>query len=114
MRRAARTLRAQARARAAESELRSGMAFEVDLHPLDAEILPAAELLSRALERLRVPLAALRERFLERLENEPELEETTRQRLEGAARSLKRRAIDPLFARIACTQPEPEPEPGDC
>ena len=93
-----RALRVQARARASEPDLRGGMAFEVDLHPIDADILPVAELLSRALERLRVPLAALRERFLERLENEPELEETTRQRLEGAARSLKRRAIDPLTA----------------
>ena len=84
-----RALRTQARARATEADLQNGMPFEVDLHPIDVEILPAAELLSRALERLRVPLAALRDRFLERLENEPELEETTRLRLEGAARSLK-------------------------
>ena len=48
-----RALRAQARARAAEPELRNGMPFEVDLHPIDADILPAAELLSRALDRLR-------------------------------------------------------------
>ena len=110
-----RTLRAQARARAAEPDLQSGMPFEVDLHPIDAAILPAAELLSRALERLRVPLAALRDRFLERLENEPELEETTRLRLEGAARSLKRRALDPLSAwrRILDALPGAEAKPGE-
>ena len=110
-----RALRAQARARAAEPELRNGMPFEVDLHPIDADILPAAELLSRALDRLRVPLAALRERFLERLENEPELEETTRLRLEGAARSLKRRAIDPLTAwrRILDALPGADAKPGE-
>jgi ATP-dependent DNA helicase DinG len=94
-----RALRIQARARASEAELKSNQPFEVDLHPIDPDILPAAELLSRALERLRVPLIALRERFLERLETEAEtLEETTRQRLEGTARSLKRRAIDSLTA----------------
>ncbi len=103
-----RALRVQARARASEPDLQGGMPFEVDLHPIDAEIPPVAELLSRALERLRVPLAALRDRFLERLETEPELEETTRLRLEGAARSLKRRAIDPLTAwrRILDALPE--------
>jgi ATP-dependent DNA helicase DinG len=110
-----RALRTQARARAAEPELRNGMPFEVDLHPIDTDILPAAELLSRALDRLRVPLAALRERFLERLENEPELEETTRLRLEGAARSLKRRAIDPLTAwrRILDALPGADAKPGE-
>ncbi len=110
-----RVLRAQARARATEPELKTGMPFEVDLHPVNADILPAAELLSRALERLRVPLEALRERFLERLETEAEtLDETTRQRLEGTARSLKRRAIDSLSAwRRILDGLATEPKPGE-
>ena len=92
-------LRGQARARAQETALTGNMPVEVDLHPIAPEVLETGAALSRALERLRVPLAALRERFLDRLETEAEdLDEPTRQRLEGAARSLKRRALDPLTA----------------
>jgi ATP-dependent DNA helicase DinG len=94
-----RVLRVQARARAKENDLAGAMGFEVDLHPVNPDVLPGATTLSNAMEALRQPLVALRERFLERLEVEAEtLEETTRQRLEGMARSLKRRAIDPLAA----------------
>ena len=93
-----RSLRTQARARATEPDLTSPSAFEVDLHPLNEDILPAARKLSQATELLRAPLAALRDRLLDRLETEPDLEETVRQRLESTARSLKRRAIDPLSA----------------
>ena len=74
-----------------------------------------AQKFSRALERLKIPLRNLREKFLERLETEAEdLDEATRQRLEGAARSLKRRAIDPLTAwrRILDSLPEPTPTPS--
>jgi ATP-dependent DNA helicase DinG len=94
-----RALRLQARARATEADLKGTMPFEVDLHPVDPAILPEARKLSLAMEQLRLPLVALRARFLERLETEAEtLEATTRQRLEGTARSLKRRAIDSLAA----------------
>ncbi len=58
----------------------------------------------------------MRERFLERLETEAEtLEETTRQRLEGTARSLKRRAIDSLTAwrRILDGLATATPKPGE-
>jgi ATP-dependent DNA helicase DinG len=91
------------------------MPVEVDLYPIDDEVLETGQKLSRALERLRVPLAALREKFLDRLETEAEeLDETSRQRLEGAARSLKRRAIDPIAAwrRILDSLPAPTPTPG--
>ena len=92
-------LRLQARARATEAALAGHMPVEVDLYPIEDNVLLAGTALSRALQRLRLPLAALRERFLDRLETEAEtLDETSRQRLEGAARSLKRRAIDPLTA----------------
>lgn len=108
-------LRAQARARAAEPGLSSAMPVEVDLYPVEDDVLDTGEKLSRALERLRIPLAALRERFLDRLEMEAEtLDEPTRQRLEGAARSLKRRAIDPLSAwrRMLDSMPSATPRPG--
>lgn len=93
-----RALRVQARARALEPDLASPSSFEVDLHPLNEDVLPAAQALSKAIIALRGPLLALRERLLKRLETEVELENNTRQRLESTARSLKRRAIDPLSA----------------
>jgi ATP-dependent DNA helicase DinG len=107
--------RLQARARAQDAELAGPMPVEVDLYPIEDEVLETAQKLSRALERLRIPLAALRERFLDRLETEAEeLDETSRQRLEGAARSLKRRAIDPLAAwrKILDSLPAAAPTPG--
>ncbi|MDE2458509.1 MAG: ATP-dependent DNA helicase [Rhodospirillales bacterium] len=109
-----RTLRTQARARATEPDLAAPSTFETDLYPLNEEIFAAACKLSQAIEQLRTPLVALRERMLERLENEPDLEETMRQRLEGTARSLKRRAIDPLSAwKRILDGLESEPAPGE-
>jgi ATP-dependent DNA helicase DinG len=94
-----RALRAQARARATQAELDGNMAFETDLQPVQDEVVTAGKILSGALEKLRLPLISLRARFLERLETEADdLDEATRQRLEGTARSLKRRAIDPVTA----------------
>ncbi len=94
-----RALRQQARARASTADLAGTMPIEVDLYPIEDNAVATGATLSRAMQRLRLPLTALRARFLDRLETEAEtLEETTRQRLEGAARSLKRRAIDPLTA----------------
>ena len=109
-----RLIRAQARARANAPDLAGTSGFETDLHPLNEDIFPAARKLALAMEQLRVPLSALRERMLERLENEPDLEEATRQRLESTARSLKRRAIDPLsgWKRILDGL-ESEPAPGE-
>ncbi|MCB5944536.1 helicase C-terminal domain-containing protein [Acidocella sp. KAb 2-4] len=109
-----RALRAQARARSTENELQGAAGFETDLHPLNPDIWPAAQTLSAALEALRVPLAALRTHLLERLETEPELEETARQRLEGIARGLQRRGIDPLSAwRRILDGLGNEPAPGE-
>jgi ATP-dependent DNA helicase DinG len=108
-------LRLQARARAKDAELNGPMPVETDLYPIEDEVLEIAQKFSRALERLKIPLRNLREKFLERLETEAEdLDEATRQRLEGAARSLKRRAIDPLTAwrRILDSLPEPTPTPS--
>ncbi|HQT39023.1 MAG TPA: ATP-dependent DNA helicase [Acidocella sp.] len=109
------SLRLQARARAQDAELTGPMPVEVELFPIEDEIIESGAKLARALEKLRAPLAALRERFLDRLETEAEtLDEPTRLRLEGAARSLKRRAIDPLAAwkRILDSLPTAAPTPG--
>jgi len=109
-----RALRVQLRARATENELNGAAGFEADLHPLNPDILPAAKTLSLALEQLRTPLVTLREHMLERLETEPDIEETTRQRLEGIARGLKRRGIDPLAAwRRILDGLANEPAPGE-
>jgi ATP-dependent DNA helicase DinG len=109
-----RALRAQARARATEPDLAASTAFETDLHPLNEDVLPAAHKLAKAMEQLGAPLKALRERMLERLETEPDLEDAMRQRLESTARSLKRRAIDPLsgWKRILDGL-DAEPAPGE-
>ncbi len=108
-------LRLQARARATEPSLSSAMPVEVDLVPVEDHVLETGGKLARALERLRLPLVAIRERFLDRLETEAkDLDEPTRQRLEGAARSLKRRAIDPLAAwrRMLDSLPAANARPG--
>ncbi|HQU05077.1 MAG TPA: ATP-dependent DNA helicase, partial [Acidocella sp.] len=109
------SLRLQARARAQDAELTGSMPVEVDLYPIEDEILDSGDKLSRALERLRIPLSALRQKFLDRLETDAEtLDEPTRLRLEGAARSLKRRAIDPVVAwkRILDSLATAAPRPG--
>lgn len=109
-----RALRVQARARALEPDLTGLSSFETDLHPLNEDVLIAGQKLAQAITLLRTPLIALRERLLERLETESELEETMRQRLESTARSLKRRAIDPLhgWSRILDAL-ESETSPGE-
>jgi ATP-dependent DNA helicase DinG len=108
-------LRLQARARALDADLAGPMPVEVDLYPIDDEVLESAQGLSRSLERLRIPLVKLREKILDRLETEAEtLDEPARQRIEGAARSLQRRAIDPLAAwrRILDALASSSPTPG--
>ncbi len=109
-----RAVRAQARARARETDLAAPFGFETDLHPLNPDVLPVARDLSQALARLRQPLAGLRQRLLERLETEPDLETGLRQRLEATARSLKRRALDPLAGwRRILDGLETEAAPGE-
>lgn len=92
-------LRAQVYARAAANDAKFGTDIEVDLYPLNPEILPAAQMLARALEKLRLPLAALHAQFLEKLEIEADtLDQAARQRIEGLTRTLTRRAILPVTA----------------
>jgi ATP-dependent DNA helicase DinG len=88
---------------------------ECDLHPVVPELAAAAADLARALGRIAQPLTTLRDRLAARLEDEAdELDEAGRNRIEGACRTLKRRALDPLTAWQAMLGAvgEPPPEPG--
>ena len=88
---------------------------ECDLHPATADLALAAADLARALARIAQPLTTLRDRLAARLEDEAEeLDEASRNRIEAACRSLKRRALDRLSAWGAMLGEVggPLPEPG--
>jgi ATP-dependent DNA helicase DinG len=96
-------LRAQVLARLSGSghddEARSGFAAECDLHPVSLEVTETGAMLKRALSRIEEPLTTLMNRLLARLDDEAEeLDAATRARIEGMARSIKRRAVEPLKA----------------
>ena len=91
---------------------------ECDLYPVAPELPEVALDLARALSRLEAPLKTLIERLAARLEDEAEeLDAATRNRIEAACRSLKRRALDPvrawqaMLAAVAATPPEPGRRP---
>lgn len=89
---------------------------ECDVHPLNEDIVAAAERLSRALARVAEPLAILRERLLARLDDEAEdMDTPTRSRIEAVGRSLTRRAINPLTAWMAMLNSlaDSAPVPGE-
>jgi len=89
---------------------------ECDLYPVGPELPEVAETLRRALSRIGEPLANLRKRLLERIEDEAEdMDSATRNRIEATARSLTRRAIDPLSAwgTMLAAVSAPVPEPGE-
>ncbi|MFN4088715.1 MAG: ATP-dependent DNA helicase [Alphaproteobacteria bacterium] len=84
-------VRRQVQARAAGPEAAYGI--ECDLEPPADGLREAAAVLAAAFDRLLVPVAALRRRLLQRLEDEADaLETATRLRIEGLCRSLQRRA----------------------
>lgn len=84
------------------SRLLAWGAAECDVFPLAAELPEAAERLKAAIIGLIEPLTSLRESLLVRLSEEAdELEAATRGRIEAIARSLHRRALEPLTAWIA-------------
>ena len=69
-------------------------AIECDLHPLAEDVSPAANTLARALDRLSVALRTLVDRLLERLDDESgDLDPATRERIEAAVRTMRRRAL---------------------
>ncbi|OJY64845.1 MAG: DNA helicase [Rhodospirillales bacterium 70-18] len=110
-----RTARTQVLARVqGDGEAAYSNALECDLYPAGPGLPEAAGDLARALQRLATPLITLSTRLAARLEDEAdELDEATRNRIEAACRTLKRRAIDPLAAwqsmLAACAAAPPEP-----
>ena len=108
-------LRRQVLARVGTEAEGTGFALEADLFPPIEGLPEAAERLGRALTRLAEPLARLREGLLARLDAEAEeIDSATRLRIEATARSLQRRALDPLAAWGAMLRlpGEPAAEPG--
>ncbi len=93
-------------------------AQECDLYPAGPDFPERAAALARALHRLATPLKTLTKRLAARLEDEAEeMDEATRNRIEAACRTLKRRAIDPLaaweamLAAVGATPPAPGERP---
>ena len=99
----------------ANRDNRAGYGTEqCDLFPTAPGMAQAASSLTRALGRIAEPLRTLQSRLAARLEDEAEeMDAATRNRIEAACRSLRRRAIDPLSAwqtmLRACAEPPPEP-----
>jgi ATP-dependent DNA helicase DinG len=90
-------------------------AMECDVFPVGPGVAEAADRLARALSRIAEPLATLRERLLARLDEEADdMDAATRNRIEAAARSLNRRAVQPLAAWQGMLRAlnEPRSEPG--
>ncbi len=78
---------------------KSPYSLETEAKPPLEGLLDKAQALARALERIHRPLNSLQRCLAARLEDEAEeLDSDLRRRLEGACRSLKRRALWPLKA----------------
>ncbi len=90
--------------------------IECDVFPLNDLVDESAAHLARALGRLADPLEVLRTRLLARCEDEAEdMDSATRTRIEAIARSMDRRAIQPLRAwrAMLTALSEPRQEPGE-
>ncbi len=89
---------------------------ECDLHPAAPGVTEAADVLARALDRIRAPLATLAERLFARLEEEAAtLDAPTRNRIEAMTGVIRRRALLRLAAWIemlGATSAPPSAEPG--
>ena len=90
-------VRQQVRARAASTD--GPFSLECEARPTVEGLDEAAAKLSAALESIRQPMAKLRLMLLRRLDDEAdELDQTTRQRIDGLARTLTRRGEHQLAA----------------
>ncbi|HEY4135309.1 MAG TPA: ATP-dependent DNA helicase [Alphaproteobacteria bacterium] len=90
-------VRQQVLARAPDAE--AGYSLEAEKTPLIGGLAAAALALDEALQALQTPIAKLGAKLARMLdEKSDELDTTTRQRLEGALKSLERRAAMPLVA----------------
>ncbi|MCS6921866.1 MAG: ATP-dependent DNA helicase [Elioraea sp.] len=89
-----RLVRAQVLARSRDGE---GATRETEVMPTIPGLAEAAQRFERALAGLERPLAQLRQGLLDRLAAEADtLESETRRRIESAAKSLAKRALEPL------------------
>jgi ATP-dependent DNA helicase DinG len=96
-----------------EDEARAGFAAECDLYPVSPEVTAASDGLKRALARASEPLTTLMQRLLARLDDEAEeMDPATRARIEGMARTIARRAVEPLRAWQAMLTELAEPRPA--
>lgn len=90
-------LRGHVRARATGRD--GPYSLEAPVNDPGPELVAAAGALDTAFAKIEFPLTRLQKEMLERLETESDtLDSDTRRRLDGAARSLQRRAIDPVRA----------------
>jgi ATP-dependent DNA helicase DinG len=74
--------------------------IECSPHPLDPDLIPAAERLQAALAQLAQPLSRIMKSLAKRLSDEhsEDLESETRRRIDALVRSLERRCLMPLAA----------------
>ena len=89
---------------------------ECDLHPTNDTVRTSAKDLARALRRLQTPLIQLTKRLEATVEDDPEMEAPTRQRIEAFIRTLHRRAISRVTGWVGMldalqTPPEPDLTP---
>ncbi|WP_040507395.1 ATP-dependent DNA helicase [Gluconobacter morbifer] len=97
-----RALDHQLRARQSREKDRSGYASaECDLHPANDDVTERAETLARALRRLKEPMVLLAKRLEAQIEDDPEMDAPTRQRIEALIRTLHRRAISRVAGWVA-------------
>ncbi|RBM09352.1 ATP-dependent DNA helicase [Novacetimonas cocois] len=90
---------------------------ECDLHPVPAPLTEAARTLARALQRLSTPLRTLVDRLGERLEDDADmLDSVSRERIEAAIRSIRKRAlarVDGWIAMLGAVGEGRSSEPGN-
>ena len=105
-------VREQVYARSPERDSPYGL--EADIRPVPASVLDTARELDTVLHRLAEPLKRLRTALEDMLDAEAEtLDTATRQRLDGAARSILRRALMPLAAWRAMLETLDSEPPDD-
>jgi ATP-dependent DNA helicase DinG len=111
-----RAARAQILARLPGDKEPGGHSLECEMFPANPDVEAAAPALERALARMAEPIRVLLTRLEERLEAEADaLETVTRERIEAACRSLRRRCLDRVTMWRAMLRAllEPRPEPGE-
>jgi ATP-dependent DNA helicase DinG len=90
--------------------------LETEMFPPNPDVETAAPVLERALGRMAEPAQTLLTRLEARLDDEADdLDPTTRDRIEAACRSLRRRVLDriAIWRAMLAALTAPRPEPGE-